>query len=438
VADVFENFSTTLVKSATTDLMTLQLVQGSLDDADTPIVSDPIIPDRNVIDRLGHLDPDLYDLSDNSHLMKLFQVLLGGAGAGGIRKLIAVARLQNSFRGMHFLDLDRFYGALFGIRRTKAELMPDFGTLTDPARFDPYVDATGSDQWDDVHSRDASYRDRLVKFARALPLGGTYPGVKAAAEALFSVDCEIYESWALIDEQIMAERQPPVSVYTWDSVTGKYPTYAAAADGNSWTVLDGGATLPGGYFVGRTNQQNRSEVLIQPKRPAGDDELFEATRVLGRIAPASAQVMVDPNGVAIHREVPVRNAAASSEYWEIIYKVNPKPDLVNPDCYIEKDRHRCQPRPCFSRYQGEKWCYNNDIDHCRSYEYYEGRALTADNNERISFASGNGRTYDAQQGLMDGAQALAARVVADGVMTSFAYAGRAFGNGTTQFARSYR
>lgn len=439
MADVFEGFSTTLVNAATSDLMTLQLVQGSLDDASTQIVSSPILPDRNVRDRLGHLDPELYDLTDNSHLMKLFQVLLGGAGAGGIRKQIAVARLQNSFRGMHFLDLDRFYGALFGIRRTKAEVMPDFGTLDNPARFDPYVDAAGSDQWDDVHSRDASYRDRLIKFVRALPLGGTVPGLKAAAEALFSVECEIFESWALVDEQLTAARQPPVSVYTWSSVTSRYPTYANAADGNSWTTLDGGATLPGGYFVGRTNQQNRSEVLIQPKRPAGTDELFEATRVLDRLAPAGAQVMVDPNGVAIHRPVPVRTAAADSEYWEIIYKVAPKPTLVDPTpdkpCYIERRPDRCQPRPCFSRYQSEKWCYNNDVDNCRSYELQDGRQVSSDNRETITWASGASRTYSASRGMLDGAQALAARVVSDGVMTSFAYAGRAFGQGTTRFAR---
>lgn len=422
------NFISKLNASATQDLMTLQLSEGALDDENTTKVTDPILPDRAVIDRLGHMDPELYDLSDESHLMRLLKVLLGGAGAGGLRKQIAIARLQNSFRGMHFLDLDRFYGALFGIKRTQAELMPDFGTVGKPAVFDPYTDVAGSDTWDDVHSRDASYRERLMKFAKALPLGGTYPGLKAALEALVAVECEIYESWSLVDEQNASAAQPPVLIYTFTALGQTYPTFDKIERGHSWSNLTGGSGATGGYFIGRTGQQNRSEVVIQPKRPIRPDEAYQAQRVISRLQPAGTQVLVSSEGLAIHKAVPLRNVAADSEYWEVIYKTTPAPQLVDPapdePIYVQPDPTECQPRPCFSQYQGETMCYNNDITQVSSYEMIERSILTSTNFETVVFRSGTRKAYITSLAIMDGTQALAARVVSDGVMTSFAYAGR--------------
>lgn len=436
-------FTTSLVRAAQQDLLSLQLTPGSLDSANTATATNPILPDRNVIDRLGHLDPDLYDLTDGSHLMKLFNVLLGGAGAGGLRKQIAIARLQSAFRGMHFLDLDHFYGALFGIKRTQAELMPDFGTVGAPAVFNPYTDAADSDTWDDVHSRDASYRGRLRKFTKAIPLGGSYPGIKAAAEALFAVDCEVYESWTWVDEQNLAVVQPAVEINTYDSLGSTFSNWAALST-TTWSNLDTSSTTPGGYFVGRTGQKNRSEVLVQPKRPVGADELYEATRVLDRLAPAGAQLMIDPNGLAIHRPVPIRNVAASSEYWEVVYKTTPKPGLVDPGpdqpLYVQSDPRKTQPRPAFARYQGETWCHNDDVSNHRSYRCDDdGNEFGADNDDVVTFVDGSVRRYLSNQALLDGARAQGARLVADGILTAFAFAGRAYATGADHgsFARSF-
>lgn len=428
--DLFTNdgrMATKLQGAVYQDLMSLQLSGGGPESSNMEIVSDPIIPDRAVIDRLGHMDPELYDLSDNSHLMRLLKVLLGGAGAGGIRRQVAVARLQNSFRSMHFLDLDRFYGALFGIRRTRAEMMPDFGTLTQPAIFDPYTDAAGSDVWDDVHSRDASYRDRLIKFAKALPLGGTYAGIKAAVEALFSVECEIYESWTWVDEQNAAATQPPVLLYTYTTLTLAYPTWDQMATNQTWGGLAGGASA-GSYFLGRTGQKNRNEILVQPKRQITASEQYEAQRVVGRLTPAGTQATINPDGLAIHQPVAIRDVAASSEYWEINYKTTPAPQLVpavpKEPVYVQPDPTEYQPRPAFSNYQGEKICYNNEITKVLSYRMISQAIVTSTNFETVVFVSGRSRSYTASMALMDGGQVLASRVVSDGVMTSYAYAGR--------------
>lgn len=430
-APIFTNngdFASRLAEGVQQDLMALQVGGGTNVESDsTEIVSDPILPDRTVEDRLGHMDPELYDLSESSHLMRLLKVLLGGAGAGGIRKQIAVARLQNSFRGMHFLDLDRFYGALFGIKRTQAELMPDFGTIDRPAIFDPYEDAAGSDTWDDVHSRDASYRDRLIKFAKAIPLGGTYAGLRAAAEALLSVECEIYESWIWVDEQNASATQPPVLIYTYTSLNSTYPSWETVSNSRTWANLTGGASA-GTYFLGRTGQKNRGEVLIQPKRRIRPDEQFQTMRVMDRLKPAGSQITVDPEGLAIHQQVTLRAVAADSEHWEIIYKTTPAPSLVPPvpnrPVYPQPDPEICQPRPAFSGYQGEGWCYNNDIVRVSSYKMIIRAVVTSVNFATVIFKDGGSRAYITSHAIMDNQTVLAGRIVSDGVMTSFAYASR--------------
>lgn len=422
------DFQTRLASAVTQDLWSMQASASTNVESDsTEIVSDPLLPDRTVLDRLGHMDPEIYNLDPSSHLMRLLNVLLGGAGAGGIRKQIAVARLQNSFRGMHFLDLDRFYGALFGIKRTNAELMPDFGTLTQPAVFNPYTDAAGSDAWDDIHSRDASYRDRLLKFARAIPLGGTYAGLRAAAEALLSAECEIYESWTWVDEQNASATQPPVLIYTWTALGTAFNTWDNLSQNRTWANLQGGASA-GTYFLGRTGQKNRGEVVIQPKRRLTLAEQYQTQRVIRRLRPAGTQVTVDSEGLALHQAVPLRAVAADSEYWEIIYKTTPAPVLVSPTpsapVYPQPDPTECQPRPAFSQYQGEAWCYNADIVKATSYRMIATAIVTSSNFATVVYADGVSFAYQTSHAIMDSQTVLAARVVSDGVMTSFAYASR--------------
>jgi hypothetical protein len=425
------DFASRLNTNALSDLNNLMALQSSTSSPEsdsTKIVSDPLLPDRNVIDRLGHMDPEIYDLSESSHLMKFMSVLLGGAGAGGLRKQIAVARLQNSFRGMHFLDLDRFYGALFGVKRTQSELMPDFGTLSQPAVFNPYTDAAGSDVWDDVHSRDASYRDRLIKFARAIPHGASYTGLKAAAEALLNVECEVYESWTWVDEAAAAATQAPVLVYTWTSVKSSYPTWSKiTGGGHTWGQLTG-KTSAAGSFLGRTGQKNRGEVLIQPKRQIQKDEQYEVVRVLDRLKPAGTQITVDPDGLAIHQPVPLRAVAADSEHWEIIYRTTANPVLVAPEptkpIYPEPDPKKCQPRPALSGYQGEKWCHNNDIVKCHSYRMIGLSIVTTVNFDTRIFIDRSSKSYHASLSILSGSVVASARSSADGIMTAFPFADR--------------
>lgn len=408
----FENFSTV----AAQDLMTLQLTSGQPESTQGVFtVSDPIVPDRKVIDRLGHMDPEIYDLRDSSHLMKLLQVLLGGAGAGGLRRQMSVARLQNAFNGMHFLDLDRFYGALFGIKRTQAELQPSFA-------FNPYTDPATSDQWDDLHSRDASYRDRLVKFARSIPYGASYLGIKAMVEALTATECEIYESWEWTDEQDNGVMQISDLFFTWIYLEQNVK-YFQNMEQRTWGDWGGGSRL----FVGRSNQRTRSDFVIHPKRPLSIDEQYEIVRVINVFKPAGTQFTVDNSGLNIHTAIQVRDVAASSEYWEITPSVTINPNLAfNPyaNSTVLDARTAKIPtaRPAFSQYQGEEWSYNSDVVTVSSYSMGPDTLLSVTDDELVVYSDGTKHSYQASDGLMTAAQATSARTVADGVMTSGAYA----------------
>lgn len=400
-------------------LMDTQVSRSPVEVAGLDTITDPILPDRITTDRLGHFDPELYDLRDNSHLMRLIKVLLGGAGAGGLRKQITVARLHHAFHGMHFLDLDRFFGALFGIRRTRSELLPDFGSIDADAHFDPYKDATGSDAWDDIHSRDSSYRDRLSKFATTIGLGGTYAGIKAQAESLTSVDCEVYESWDWIDQSYWQQAQGRILDFTFASL-GNSPGGWSTLEDHSWNDWGGGST----FYLGRTTDQTRSDVLVQPKRVLRVDEQYEMIRVLRRFAPAGVSVTVDSRGLAVHTPTAIRSVAASSEFWEIIAKLAPSDKLAHPatPTYAVTHPDVMQPRPPFSQRDGEEWSYNKDVTAVSTYTLQQGVAVPRANEESVTFPGGRSRTYLGRDAILHPNEALATRLASDGVMTGMPYA----------------
>src|SRR5882757_10443185 len=199
--NVNQGDQTSFFQSQQIDPSTADLVSDQIDPTQPQVtgltsVSDPIIPDRVVVDRLTHLDPSLYDLRDSSHLMRLAKALLGAAGAGGLRKQMTMTRLSGSLSGTHFLDLDGFWGALFGISRISTESMP---TNDDGTSFNPVVQSADYDTWDDVTARDGHYRSRITQFARAVGQGGTYFGILGAVEALLGCEVDLLESWTLAD-----------------------------------------------------------------------------------------------------------------------------------------------------------------------------------------------------------------------------------------------
>lgn len=404
VPGFFDGFS----QAVQEDLMTSQLAANQPEPRQGIFTtSDPLLPDRLVADRLAHFDPDIYDLRDQSHLMKLFKVLLGGAGLGGLRRQAAVIRMQGMFSGMHFLDLDHFYGALFGIQRTVGETYED-------QNFNPYLDATDASTWDAIHAQDAGYRSRLVKFAKAIPLGGTYIGLKTMVEALLGAPCEIYESWAMVDEQAETASAPGALSYTFQLLENTADSWFEM-EGATWGTWGGGAVQ-----TSRLGTNTRADIVIQPKRDITTSEEYQLMRTVSRFRPAGTSVVVSPMGVALHSPIVARNATANSEYWEVTSKILPNVNLSGPPEGFYPSSE-LQSRPAFGQYQSEEWSYNGDIASVSSYAMDSGQILYRGNDELVTYSDGTQHHYSVDDAAMTPAEALSAKLVSDGVLTTGAY-----------------
>lgn len=377
-------------------------------------VSDPIIPDRVVVDRLTHMDPSLYDLRDSSHLMRLLKALLGAAGAGGLRKQTSMTRLSSSLSGTNFLDLDGFWGALFTLGRITAESMPD---NADGTSFNPFTQVADSDTWDDVASRDGMYRSRITQFARAVNQGATYYGILAAAEGLLGIECDLIESWTYADLIPHGQLGSAINANTWFVVTSQFPTYGSAA-GLSWGTLEGGVQLPG-----QAPLASRGEVIIRPKRAISQEEKRQASHVLDVLRPAGTLITVLESGDEIQQTLTARSVWSDSEAWDVVSVVTERPGLLNPSEDIYPNQGQYQgARPAFSNYSGESISYNSRISAVKSYQMIDDTITDAASDfGSVVFLDGQRHDYVPIEGIMSVHQASVARAASEGVMTAYPY-----------------
>lgn len=371
-------------------------------------VTDPLLPPRSAASRLDHLFAGLYDLRAESHLSRLLKVLLGDAGTGQLRKRYLVARMASVVLTTRFGDLDRLYGALLGFPRLSGEQLD----------ISPYLDAATPEEWEEVDARDARYRSRVEQFSRAIALAATPAGMAAAAQALLSVECQVYETWSLIDETggNVGGSPPPVGARTYGDVETFYVTYNSMQVG-SYADVEGGT----GSF-GRTTPTNRAEFVVRPLRQISLEEAYRLTRVLNRLKPARALLSVDASGVAVHTPVVIRDVSASSTHWEVRTKVVPALD-VSRFYPLPSTTPVAQPRPAFSGYQGEAWSYNSDIVTTTAYaESATGAGVSTVEYERVIGADGRPLDLTPDRALADPEALMRGRVVSDGVLLAAPYA----------------
>lgn len=371
------------------------------------LVSDPLLPDRMVRDRMVNFDPSLFDLRDTSHLMRLMKALLGAAGAGGLRKQSVLRRLgAGSISGANFLDLDGFWGALYGVSRMSNE------TLV----ADPSASVDDQDGWDQVASRDGQYRSRITQFAKAVGQGATYYGLVAAAEALLGVEVDLIESWTLADQ--VAPGTIP-SVLNGDSyfvVKSKYGSYGNMI-GNTWGALTGGQVAPGQTPLG-----NRGEIILRPKRSISQEEKRHVSMVLDTLKPAGTLITVLETGEDIQQPVLARSAWADSEHWDVISLVTPRTDLLSSvDIYPGTGAFE-NGRPAFSQYSGESWSYNSRISAVSSYQMVDGATVVNEDYQTITYLDGQSHAYLPADSVMSAHQTAISRAASEGVLTVYPFA----------------
>lgn len=423
-------------------------VSASINSGIIPLQSDPsgpqitgvdratnmLLPDSPTTAQLRNFPEELYDLRENSRLVRLMKVLLGDAGAGQLRKRTLVTRLEAALSGANFFDLDRFYGAVFGVLRNPGERLA----------ISPMDDVATPDEWDAIRTADASFRERVASLARAVVMGGSVAGLSMAAEALVQAPVDIYESWQLLDAYGAITSSAPS---TWDDMEGLYPTWSAFGSTSTWNAVEGTVQ------VGRTNTLTRSEIIIRPRKGYSDPGTFSdqpldeiaMVRVLQKLRPAGTIITVDPDMGDPHVPADISYLHADSEYWEVVQKVQPKPTLVGviTSLYplsaqqradgVPETGVRVLPRPPFSGTQGRSWSYNTAISSVTSYSFMpssddlddldQGDLSSGSNDQIVAFRDGSQKTFSARLGVLSAQQTLAAQSVSDGTLVAHPYTG---------------
>lgn len=372
-------------------LLNLQTAEGSPTSAGTQTATDLLLPPISMADRLKHFVEEVYDTSPESHLSRFLKVLIGEAGAGGLRKRLLVTRIQQTLQGSHFFDLDKFYGALFGMRRLTAEKLA----------VNPYGTATVA-QWQEAHGRDASYRSRIHQLGRALSYGPTPTGIELAAEAVLAVDCDVYEEYTQADS----------GYRTYGELEDQYGVDNGylAMEGVRYSELEG---------EGLTALETARRVFtVRPKRPITLEESYDLGRVLERIKPADSLVRIEVEGIGLHTPAAIRGLHADSVYWEMVPKVSTHAGGTLDPYLAAGGSPTEQPRPPLSDYQGEAWSYNGDVIGAAGYIQMGGANPANSPTQRIVFFDGTYRDYEPMNAVMGKQFVQAGRVVSDAILVS--------------------
>jgi hypothetical protein len=369
-------------------------------------------PDLLFAQRLRNFPPEVYDLSPSSVLVHFMQALLGDGGAGQVRKRQLLARLQTAVSSTSFYDLDAFYGALFGAIRGPSGTLP-----VNPATgltYDPYSDTASQDVWDEIEAIDARFRERIIALARAITLGGTVPGLRALAEAVAGVPCDVWEIWSLIDRQ-----GAQGSGNLWSFVESTWTTWDAFPGGFMWEQVSGFIDY-GGLGI-----NSRSEVIIQPRKNYDNTvegltqraaDLYGISRVCETLQPATCLLTVNDRGLDPQRPVPIAALWADSTYWDVVQYVTPPVGPPAP-----------QPRPPHSRHQGTQISYVADVTTARGIATDDDGDFTDHlvygDHEQVIFPGGKKVEYTAAKGVMEKSRAASSRLASQVSVVAAPYSG---------------
>lgn len=405
-----------------TTLLQLQTITSNPLVSELPTATGMTLPDLAAYDRLSHFPEDYYDLRPESHLVRFMKTLLGESGVGSLRKRFLLAQLEQTLSSTHFYDLDKFYGALFGARRGVLGALP----------MDPMTDVATPDGWDEIARVDSIFRERIIKLAKAITLGGTPMGMQALAEALTGVECDVYEVWAILEAQgsVGGGR-------TYGAVHTNFSTYRDAG-ARSWGQISG--TIE----VGNLGTNARNEFVIRPKKiynvsdPVDArlraEDLYGVQRVINVLKPAHTLASVDDRGLAVHQLVPIASVSADSEFWEVIACVKPREELKDiydlfDSCYDAPRNpvriEQVTPVPPFNACHGQQWSYACEVTSVSSFIGNLNDFDTSANQDfdSVTFYDGQTLFYRPECAIIDPRQALISQTTGEGSISTHPYSG---------------
>jgi hypothetical protein len=175
----------------------------------------PINLHSTFLQKVINFPQDVYNFNDGDNLTTLMKILLGNSGTGQLSNLQLVARLSQ--QQIEFSNLDNILGIILDIKRNSSEIY-SFST-------NPFIDQLLQTQWQEIITKDASYRERLLGAAEAFQIGCTLWGVLTLCEAMTQMDFYVVESWRTPEYGRAVNKQQEIvlvplidnsNFFTWD------------------------------------------------------------------------------------------------------------------------------------------------------------------------------------------------------------------------------
>lgn len=274
----------------------------------------------------SHFPEEIYNMARGTHIRALADTLSGEVGSGSVNKRLFFARLNSYLGSMYFTDLDYIFGVIFGFPRVTSEQYD----------LDPYTTELTKEQRDEIDSKDARYKGRIMKFLQAINAGPTVLGFRLLSEAVFDSDADIYEIFHYLDGELAGS-------------------------------------------LGRTN--TRSEIVVTPHRTTIDMSEYRLYLHLSdRLKPAGLMVTVNTNGLAVDVEIQ-RGVSADSRYFEVQKYVTgslnwPHPYRPGDGLWVEQGVEHEVPKIVFSNTQEETFDQLRYVSSVRSSSNHRGRWST--------------------------------------------------------------
>lgn len=145
----------------------------------------PVSLGQTLLWKTRNFPSDVYNFNPTDNLTTLMSVLLGPAGTQQITNVQIAARLTQEY--LEFGDLDNILGSILNAPRLPTEVYS--------TNVNPFTDQLTPAQWDDVLTKDASYRERLFGIASSYLRGATPIGLQNIAESASGLKFKAIEVW---------------------------------------------------------------------------------------------------------------------------------------------------------------------------------------------------------------------------------------------------
>lgn len=284
----------------------------------------PLMPPKSTELRLEHFDENVYTADSSTILYKFLDALCSDGGVGNLKKELLIQRLSAAMDGIYGSALDYIFGGVRFLSRISSEAYS----------FNAEAGSLTSDQWDEVTTKDAAYRNRIREFFIAAGAGNTVDGIRQAVHAATSADCQVMESWRYIDNfgltdgvgRALVTAYAAVELGTGHRVYFTGPTAAEAETAAADFV--GSQDAPTDWAVEQVRPRN--EITVVPHKATYSPRESRLLReMLDKITPQDTVVTVNRNGLAVNTPVVLRAIAADSTYYQVEKVVDPAPDLAS-------------------------------------------------------------------------------------------------------------